>query len=160
MLDIKLIRESRDLVKENIKKKFQDVKLPLVDEVYLLDIQYREYKTEADNLRSEKNKLSESIGALMRDKNIDEANKVKEQVSTYGNRILDLEAKEVELEAKIKEIMMTIPNIIASDVPIGRNDTENVVREVFGEPFIPDYEIPYHAEIMENFNADRESFGI
>ncbi len=160
MIDIKLIRESRDLVKENIKKKFQDVKLPLVDEVYLLDIQYREYKTEADNLRSEKNKLSESIGALMRDKNIDEANKVKEQVSTYGNRILDLEAKEVELEAKIKEIMMTIPNIIASDVPIGRNDTENVVREVFGEPIIPDYEIPYHAEIMDLFSGlDKESAG-
>lgn len=160
MIDIKLIRENRDLVKDNIKKKFQEVKLPLVDEVYELDIKYREYKTEADTLRCEKNKLSDSIGSLMRDNNIEEANKVKAEVSTYGNKILELEAKETELETRIKKIMMQIPNIIGFDVPIGKNDAENVEREKFGEPLVPNFEIPYHAEIMEQFEGlDKESAG-
>ncbi len=153
MIDIKLIRENKDLVKENIKKKFQDQKLPLVDEVYNLDVEYRECKSKGDNLRSEKNKLSASVGELMRDKKIDEANKIKEQVSSMQNEIETLEKREIELESKIKEIMMVIPNIIAPDVPIGEDDSKNVEEKVFGETKVPNYEIPYHADIMVSFNG-------
>ena len=160
MIDMKLIRENRDVVKENIKKKFQDEKLPLVDEVYNLDIEYRESKLKGDNLRSEKNKLSSSIGSLMREKKIDEANKVKEQVSSMQNEIDELENKEIELEKKIKEIMMVIPNIIDESVPIGKDDSENVEVERFGEPVVPDYEIPYHADIIESVNGmDKDAAG-
>ncbi len=160
MIDIKLIRENRDLVKENIKKKFQDEKLPLVDEVYDLDIKYRECKTKADELRNQRNSLSSEIGALMRDKKIDEANKIKEEVAKINKEIPDLESEEEKLSLEIKKRMMIIPNIIADDVPIGENDTQNVEEQRFGEPKSYDYEIPYHAEIMESFNGlDKEAAG-
>ncbi len=160
MIDIKLIRENRELVKENIKKKFQDEKLPLVDEVYELDIKYRECKTKVDNLKSEKNKLSASIGELMRDKKIDEANKIKEQVAKINNQIPELEKEEEKLEEQVKKIMMVIPNIIADDVPIGKDDSENVELEKFGEPVVPNYEIPYHADICNLYDGlDKEAAG-
>ncbi len=160
MIDIKLIRENRDVVKENIKKKFQDEKLPLVDEVFELDKEYRECKAKGDNLRSEKNNLSSKIGELMRNKEIDEANKTKEKVSKMQDEITSLEQREQELEVKIKEIMMVIPNIIDDSVPIGKDDSENVEVEKFGEPIVPDFEIPYHADIIESLNGmDKVSAG-
>ena len=160
MIDIKLIRENRDLVKENIKKKFQDEKLGLVDEVYEYDLTYREYKQEGDNLRAKRNDLSGQIGGLMRDGKKDEAEKIKSEVSEINTRITELEEKEARLEEEIKSRMMVIPNIIDESVPIGKDDTENVENERFGEPIVPDYEIPYHAEIMESFNGwDKESAG-
>jgi seryl-tRNA synthetase len=160
MIDINLIRENRELVKENIKKKFQDHKLPLVDEVYELDIKYRESKTKADNLRSERNNLSNQIGTLMKDKNIEEANKVKEEVKRINDEIPALEEEEEKLAKEIKDRMMTIPNIIAPDVPIGKDDSENVEEERFGEPKVPSFEIPYHADIMASFNGlDKDAAG-
>ena len=160
MIDIKLIRENKELVKENIKKKFQDRKLPLVDEVYDLDIKYREYKFKADNLRAEKNKLSDSIGILMRDKKIDEANEIKTKITAMNLEIEECEVQESELEKTIKEKMMAIPNIIDESVPIGKNDTENVEKERFGEPLVKEYEIPYHADIMEKLKGlDKDSAG-
>ena len=160
MIDINLIRENRDLVKENIKKKFQDEKLPLVDEIYNLDIEYRDTKLKMDQARAEKNKLSAEIGALMRDKKIDEANEVKAKVSAMGEEIENLTAKESELAQTIKEKMMVIPNIVADDVPVGKDDTENVEAERFGEAKVPSYEIPYHADILESFNGlDKEASG-
>ena len=160
MIDINLIRENRELVKENIKKKFQDHKLPLVDEVYELDIKYRESKTKADNLRSERNNLSNQIGTLMKDKNIEEANKVKEEVKRINDEIPALEEEEEKLAKEIKERMMAIPNIIAPDVPIGKDDSENVEEERFGEPKVPSFEIPYHADIMASFNGlDKDAAG-
>ena len=137
MIDIKLIRENRDLVKENIKKKFQDEKLPLVDEVFNLDVEYRECKSKGDNLRNEKNKLSASIGELVREKKMDEVSKIKEEVSSMQKEIESLESREVELESKIKEIMMVIPNIIAPDVPIGEDDSKNVEEKTFGKANVP-----------------------
>ncbi len=160
MIDIKLIRENKDLVKENIKKKFQDKKLSLVDKVYDLDIEYREYKFKVDNLRSEKNKLSDSIGSLMREKKIDEANEVKGKVASIQKEIEECEKKEEDLQKTIKDKMMVIPNIIDSSVPIGKNDTENVEVEKFGDPIVPKYEIPYHADMLDKLNAlDKESAG-
>ena len=160
MIDIKLIRENRELVKENIKKKFQDHKLPYVDEVYDMDIKYRKLKTEADEARSRVNVLSKEIGNLMRDKKIDEANKVKEEVAEIKTKIPEMEAEEERLEAEIKKRMMAIPNIIADDVPIGEDDSKNVDEQHFGDPIVPDYDIPYHAEIMASFNGlDKESAG-
>lgn len=160
MIDIKLIRENKDLVKENIKKKFQDEKLPLVDEVYNLDTEYREARVKADTLRGNKNKMSSKIGELMRDKKIDEANKLKNEVSSMQSEIENLEAKEVELEEKINKIMMVIPNIIDESVPIGKDDNENVEIEKFGDPVIPTFEIPYHADILESKNGlDKEASG-
>ena len=160
MIDINLIRENREVVKENIRKKFQDKKLPLVDEVYEMDIKYRELKTKADNLRSEKNNLSSSIGALMKDKKIDEANKIKEKVKEINEQIPALESEEERLESEIKTRMMSIPNIIASDVPIGKDDSENVEEVRFGEPVVPSFEIPYHADIMARFNGlDKDAAG-
>ena len=160
MIDIKLIRENRELVKENIKKKFQDEKLGLVDEVYEYDKTYREYKLEGDNLRAKRNDLSSQIGGLMREGKKSDAEKIKSQVNEINNQIDDLEAKEARLEEEIKNRMMVIPNIIDSSVPIGKDDSENVENESFGEPVVPDYEIPYHAEIMESFNGwDKESAG-
>ena len=160
MIDIKLIRENRELVKENIKKKFQDEKLGLVDEVYEYDKTYREYKVEGDNLRAKRNDLSSQIGGLMREGKKDEAEKIKSEVSEINNRIDELEEKEAILEEEIKSRMMVIPNIIDESVPIGKNDSENVENERFGEPVVPDYEIPYHAEIMESFSGwDKDSAG-
>lgn len=160
MIDINLIRTNRDLVKENIKKKFQDKKLPLVDEIYDMDIKYRRIKTEADEARNKVNNLSKEIGSLMRDKKIDEANKIKEEVSIIKNSIPDLEKEEEVLENEIKERMMKIPNIIDSSVPIGEDDSKNVEIEKFGEPFVPEYEIPYHADIMNRLNGlDKDSAG-
>ncbi len=160
MIDIKLIRENRELVKENIKKKFQDQKLPLVDEIYDLDIEYRKTKTDADNARSKINTLSKEIGNFMRNKDIDGANKLKEKVSEYKNKLPKLEEKEVELEKQIKEKMMVIPNIVADDVPIGKDDKENVEEQKFGEPRVPDYEIPYNADILDSIcGLDKESAG-
>ncbi len=160
MIDIKLIRESKDLVKENIKKKFQDDKLSLVDEVYDYDKIYRECKLKGDNLRSEKNKISGEIGSLMREKKLNEAEELKEKVIKMQSEIEDLEAKEAELEGKIKRIMMVIPNIIDSSVPIGKDDSENVEIQKFGEPIEPNYEIPYHADILQSINGlDKDSAG-
>ena len=160
MIDIKLIRENKDLVKENIKKKFQDEKLPLVDEVYELDSEYRAARVKADTLRGDKNKISSEIGELMRNKQIDEANKLKEKVSSMQSEIESLEVKETELSEKINKIMMVIPNIIDESVPIGKDDKENVEIEKFGEPVIPEYEIPYHADILESKNGlDKEASG-
>ena len=160
MIDIKLIRENPELVKENIKKKFQDEKLGLVDEVYEYDKTYREYKLEGDNLRAKRNDLSSQIGALMREGKKDEAEKIKMQVGEINNQIDELEEKEARLEEEIKNRMMVIPNIIDESVPIGKDDSENVENERFGEPVVPDYEIPYHAEIMESFSGwDKDSAG-
>ena len=160
MIDINLIRENKDLVKENIKKKFQDEKLPLVDEIYDLDIEYRKVKESMDKERAEKNKKSDLIGGLMRDGKKDEAAKIKEEVNLMQKDIDELTNKEDELSNTIKEKMMMIPNIIADDVPVGRDDSENVEEARFGEPIVPDYEIPYHADIMATFNGlDKDAAG-
>ncbi len=160
MIDINLIRENRDVVKENIRKKFQEEKLPLVDEIYELDKKYREYKLKGDKLRALKNEKSSLIGSLMRDKKIDEANKVKEEIASYGTEISSLELEEENLQKTIKEKMMIIPNIIADDVPLGEDDSKNVEEECFGEKTNPTYEIPYHSDIMSSFNGlDKESAG-
>ena len=160
MIDINLIRENKELVKENIKKKFQNKKLSLVDEVYEEDIKCREYKLEGDKLRSEKNSKSALIGELIRSGKKDEAEKIKEEISKYGKDILELEKKEEELQKEIKRKMMMIPNIIADDVPIGEDDSKNVEETVFGEAIVPDFEIPYHADIMASFNGiDKDSAG-
>ena len=160
MIDIKLIRENRDLVKENIKKKFQDEKLPLVDEVYNLDKEYRELKTKADDDRKERNNISDNIGLLMREGKKEEGILLKEKVVKINEELKSLEEKELELESKIKEIMYKIPNIIDSSVPIGKDDSENVEVERFGEPVVPEYEIPHHADILEKLNGlDKTSAG-
>ena len=151
MLDLRFVRENPELVKENIKKKFQDSKLPLVDEVIALDTENRNTVTEANNLRSERNKLSKQIGALMGQKKFEEAEAVKAQVAAQADRLKELEAKETELEEKIRNIMLVIPNMIDPSVPIGPDDSHNVEVERFGEPVVPDFEIPYHTEIMEIF---------
>ena len=153
MLDIKFVRNNPDVVKQNIKNKFQDEKLPLVDEVIELDKRNREIKQEVEGLRSDKNKASKQIGAMMGQKKFDEAEALKKQVSEYAGRIDSLSEEEKEVEEKIKKIMMTIPNIIDPSVPIGKDDSENVELERFGEPVVPDFEIPYHTEIMESFNG-------
>ena len=153
MLDIKFLRENSDIVKQNIKNKFQDSKLPLVDEVIELDAESRKTQQEADSLRAEKNQLSKQIGGLMAQGKKEEAEEIKKKVAESSSRLAELEAKEPELQEKIKKIMMTIPNIIDPSVPIGKDDSENVEVERFGEPVVPDYEIPYHTEIMEKFNG-------
>ena len=149
MIDLKFLRENPDVVKQNIKNKFQDQKLPMVDEVIDLDKQYRAFKTEADTLRANRNKLSKQIGFLMSQGKRDEANEVKAQVTSAANRLAELEKLEIEYEEKIKKIMMVIPNIIDPSVPIGKDDSENVEVQRYGEPVVPDFEIPYHTEIME-----------
>ena len=153
MLDLKFVRENPDIVKQNIKNKFQDSKLPLVDEVIALDAENRTTQKEADDLRASRNKLSKQIGALMGQGKKEEAEEVKKQVSANSARLTELEAKEAELSEKILKIMMTIPNIIDSSVPIGKDDSQNVEIERFGEPEVPDFEIPYHTDIMESFNG-------
>ncbi|MBE6149131.1 MAG: serine--tRNA ligase [Firmicutes bacterium] len=160
MIDIKLIRENKELVKENIKKKFQDEKLALVDEIYDLDVSFREYKLKCDNLGAMKNKKSSEIGTLMQQGKKEEAEIIKNEVASYGKELQELTNKCEELEKTIKEKMMIIPNIIDDSVPVGKDDTENVEIEKFGDPIVPEYEIPYHAEILESFNGlDKESSG-
>ena len=153
MLDIKFVRSNPDIVKQNIKNKFQDEKLPLVDEVIELDKRNREIKQEVESLRAEKNKASKQIGAMMAQKKFDEAEALKKKVSESAGRIDALSEEEKEVEGKIRKIMMTIPNIIDPSVPIGKDDSENVELERFGEPVVPDFEIPYHTDIMESFNG-------
>lgn len=153
MLDIKFVRENPDIVKENIKKKFQDHKIPMVDEVIKLDEEARKVQQEADSLRADRNKLSKQIGALMGQGKKEEAEEVKKLVGLNSARLAELEEKETELQAKVKKIMMVIPNIIDPSVPIGKNDQENVEVQRYGEPVVPDFEIPYHTEIMESFNG-------
>ena len=160
MIDIKLIRENRELVKENIKKKFQDEKLGLVDEVYDLDKEVREAKLKGDNLRSEKNNLSKSIGVLLKDGKKDEVEEVKKKISDMDAQIKILEISEEKKNNLIKEKMMVIPNIIDESVPIGKDDSENVEVERFGDPVVPNYEIPYHADIISSVGGmDKESAG-
>ena len=153
MLDIKFVRENPDLVKENIKKKFQDQKLGLVDEVINLDKKYRELQLSGDTLRMERNSLSKEIGNLMREGKKDEAESTKAKVNEINSKLENIEKDTDEYSVKIKEIMMRIPNIIHESVPIGKNDTENVEIQKYGEPFVPDYKIPYHTDIMERLNG-------
>ena len=153
MIDIKFLRENPDVVKENIKKKFQEHKLPLVDEVIEYDKKARATQQEADDLRASRNKLSKEIGALMKEGKKDEANKVKEQVTANAARLAELEELEREYSAKVKEDMMMIPNIIDASVPIGPDDSCNVENEKYGEPVVPDFEVPYHTEIMDRFDG-------
>ena len=153
MLDIKFLRENPDIVKENIKKKFQDQKLPLVDEVIELDLKNRENKQEVEALRANKNKLSKEIGGLMQQGKKEEAEKVKAEVAAGNDKIDELTAKGREIDEEIKKRMMVIPNIIDPSVPIGKDDSENVELEKFGEPVVPDFEVPYHTDIMESFDG-------
>ena len=153
MIDIKFLRENPDVVRENIKKKFQDEKLPLVDEVIALDKESRETQKEADELRANRNKVSKEIGTLMAQGKKDEAEKVKAQVAADGERIKELEQKQREVDEKLREKMLVIPQMIDDSVPIGKDDSCNVELERFGEPFVPAFEIPYHTDIMERFNG-------
>ena len=153
MLDLRFVRENPDLVKQNIKNKFQDEKLSLVDEVICLDAERRATQQEADRLRAERNKLSKQIGALMGQGKREEAEEVKKQVAADAARLEELSTKEKELDEKVTKIMMVIPNIIDPSVPIGKDDSENVEVQKYGEPVVPDFEIPYHTEIMERFNG-------
>ena len=153
MLDIKFVRENPEIVKENIRKKFQDSKLPLVDEVIELDQENRTIKQEVEALRAQRNKLSKQIGGLMAKGEKEEAEKVKAQIAADAERVDELTVKEKDVEERIKKIMMTIPNIIDPSVPIGKDDSENVEAERFGEPVVPDFEIPYHTDIMESFDG-------
>ena len=153
MIDIKFLRENPEVVKENIKKKFQDNKLELVDEVIALDAESRKAKQEADDLRANRNKISKEIGALMAQGKKEEAEAKKAEVAAGAKRLVELEEIEKELEEKVTKIMMTIPNIIDPSVPIGKDDSENVEIKKYGEPVVPDFEVPYHTEIMEKFNG-------
>ena len=153
MLDIKFVRENPEAVKENIRKKFQDEKLVLVDEVIALDQENRNIKQEVEALRANKNKISKQIGALMAQGKKEEAEQVKKEVAASGTRIEELSAREKEVEEQLRKKMMTIPNMIDPSVPIGKNDTENVEVQRYGEPVVPDFEIPYHAQIMESFDG-------
>ena len=153
MIDIKFLRENPDVVKENIKKKYQDSKIPLVDEVIALDAESRKAKQEADDLRANRNKISKEIGSLMAQGKKEEAEAKKAEVAVGAKRLIELEEKEKELEEKVTEIMMVIPNIIDPTVPIGKDDTENVEITKYGDPVIPDFEVPYHTDIMEKFKG-------
>ena len=158
MIDLKFLRENPEVVKQNIRNKFQDEKLPLVDEVIELDVKRRETQQEADDLRASRKKISKQIGALMAQGKKEEAEEVKQQVTRNAERLAELEALEAELSEKVTKIMMTIPNIIDPSVPIGKDDSENVEVQKYGEPVVPDFEIPYHTEIMEKLNGiDLES---
>ena len=160
MLDIKFVRENPDVVKENIKKKYQEEKLELVDKVIELDKKSRELKANGDNLRSERKKISDEIGMLFKNGKKEEAEMAKSKVADINNQLVSMEEEEVELNKEIRKIMLTIPNIIDASVPIGKNDTENVEIEKFGDPVVPDYEIPYHADILEKMGGlDKESSG-
>ena len=160
MIDINLIRTNPDLVKENIKKKFQDAKLPLVDEVMNLDKENRSLKTEAENIRSQRNKLSAEVGKLMKEGKKDEAEKIKAEVKAGAEKLVEIEARQAEIDAEIKKRMMIIPNILDASVPIGKDDSENVEVQRFGEANVPDFEIPYNADILEGIaGLDKESAG-
>ena len=160
MLDIKFLRENKEIVKENIKKKFQDEKLELVDKVIELDKKSRELKANGDNLRSERKKISDEIGKLFKEGKKEEAESSKQKVMDINNQLVDMENEEENLNKEIRKIMLTIPNIIDPTVPIGRDDSENVEMERFGEPIVPDYEIPYHADILEKFSGiDKDASG-
>ena len=160
MLDIKFVRANPDIVKENIKKKFQDEKLPLVDKVISLDQKIRQLKQEGDELRKERNTTSSKIGILMREKKLDEAEEKKKRVTEINSKLVNIEKEENELSISLKEKMMVIPNIMDPSVPIGKDDSENVEIEKFGEPYVPDYEIPYHPDICEALDGlDKESAG-
>ncbi len=160
MLDIKFVRENPDIVKENIKKKFQDHKLPLVDEVIQLDLDIRKLKQDGDTLRQDRNKISSEIGLLMKEKKENEASAKKQEVISINNSLTEIEQKETKLAEKLKEKMMKIPNIIDPSVPIGEDDSKNVENEKFGEPVVPNFEIPYHADICEALEGlDKESAG-
>ena len=160
MIDINIIRKTPEIVKENIKKKFQDDKLPLVDKVFELDVKTRKLKQEGDNLRAQRKELSGQVGALMKAKRIDEANVIREKVMKENERIDEIEKEVASIDAEIKSIMMKIPNIIDASVPVGRDDSENVENQKFGEPVVPNYEIPYNADILESIcGLDKESAG-
>ena len=160
MLDIKFVRENPEIVKQNIKNKFQDEKLPLVDEVIELDVKIRKLKQDGDVLRQTRNTTSDAIGALMREKKIDEANEKKQEVVKINDQLVDIEKEEAKLSGELRERMLVIPNIMDPSVPIGKDDSENVEIEKFGEPFIPDFEIPHHADICESLSGlDKEAAG-
>nr|MCR5719199.1 serine--tRNA ligase [Lachnospiraceae bacterium] len=160
MIDIKFLRENPDIVKENIKKKFQDEKLKLVDEIIDLDLKSRKAKQEADELRSMRNKISKEIGALMAQGKKEEAELKKKEVSDNAKRLSELEAEETQYSEKVTELMMVIPNIIDPSVPIGEDDSKNVEIEKFGDPVVPDFEVPYHADILESISGlDKEAAG-
>ncbi len=160
MIDINLIRTNPDLVKQNIKKKFQDEKLPLVDQVIALDKQNRELKQQGDNLRAERKTLSNSVGMLMKEKKFDEAEQIKQQVKADANKLIEIENQQVEIDEQIKKIMMLIPNILDDSVPVGKNDSENVEVARFGEPKVPNFEVPYNADILEKIGClDKDSAG-
>ena len=160
MLDIKFLRENPELVKQNIKNKFQDQKLPLVDKVIELDAKIRAFKQEVESLRNSRNELSKQIGALMREKKVDEANEIKAKVQKNNERIAEIDSLLGPMQEEITQKMMVIPNIIDKSVPIGKDDSENVEIEKFGEPFVPEYEVPYHADIIAKFNGlDKEASG-
>lgn len=160
MIDINIIRTNRKLVEDNLKKKFQEEKLPLIDKILELDGEVKKLKIEGDNLRQERNQKSDAIGALFKDKKVSEANEMKEEVKRINEKLIDIEAKETDLSAKLKELMMVIPNIIDPSVPIGKDDSENVEVERFGDPIVPNYEIPYHADIIESLQGmDKDAAG-
>lgn len=160
MIDIKFLRENPDLVKENIRKKFQDEKLPLVDEVIALDAENRKTQQEGDDLRAKRNKISKEIGALMAQGKREEAEAKKEEVAAGAKRLAELETLKEELQEKVTRIMMVIPNMIDDSVPVGRDDSENVEIQKYGEPLVPDFEIPYHADILNRISGlDKESAG-
>ena len=160
MIDINIIRTNRQLVEDNLKKKYQENKLPVLDEIIELDKKVRELKINGDNLRQERNQTSDEIGLLYREKKVEEANSKKERVKEINATLVDIEKQEEELSAKLKQLMMTIPQIIDESVPIGKDDSENVEIEKFGEPLVPNYEIPYHADILESISGlDKEASG-
>ena len=160
MIDIKFLRENPETVKENIRKKFQEEKLPLVDEVISLDAESRKAKQEGDDLRSRRNKISKEIGALMAQGKKEEAEGKKAEVAAGAKRLAELEALETELQEKITKIMMVIPNIIDPSVPIGKDDSENVEIQKYGEPVVPDFEVPYHADILNSISGlDKDAAG-
>ena len=160
MIDINLIRNNADLVKENIKKKFQNEKLKNIDQILNLDEKIRNLKKEGDDLRSNRNSISSQIGFLMKNKQLEEANNLKSKVLSINTRISEIEKEEATLSIELKNLMMTIPNIIADDVPIGKDDSENVEIEKFGEPFVPNFDIPYHADILNRLGGlDKDSAG-
>ena len=160
MIDINIIRTNRKLVEDNLKNKFQEEKLPLIDKILELDGEVKKLKIEGDNLRQERNQKSDAIGSLFKDKKVSEANEMKEEVKRINEKLIDIEAEETELSAKLKELMMVIPNIIDPSVPIGKDDSENVEVERFGTPIVPNYEIPYHADIIESLQGmDKDAAG-
>lgn len=160
MIDINIIRTNRKLVEDNLKKKFQEEKLPLIDKILELDGEVKKLKIEGDNLRQERNQKSDAIGALFKEKKVSEANEMKEEVKRINEKLINIEAEETELSAKLKEHMMVIPNIIDPSVPIGKDDSENAEVERFGEPVVPNYEIPYHADIIESLQGmDKDAAG-